>query len=183
MDAIYGAFHRFADGIVPAASSGSMSIMTVGGMDPRTNRYYSYVETYGGGQGGMPGMSGSSAVHTHMTNTRNTPCEVIEREFPLQVKKYQIADNTGGRGAFGGGDGLIRELTLTHGQAVVVAGTSRVAEGPWGLAGGGSGEAAQSNKITADGSEPQPSMSRFDLQAGEGVRLQTAGGGGYGYSR
>lgn len=182
VDAIYGAFHRFAEGIVPAASSGSMSIMTVGGIDPRTNRYYSYVETYGGGQGGMAGLTGSSAVHTHMTNTRNTPCEVIEREFPLRVERYQIADNTGGRGAFAGGDGLIRELTLTHGEAVVVAGTSRVIQGPWGLRGGGAGEAAQSQKLTKEGPLEQASMSRFDIAAGEGVRLQTAGGGGYGTS-
>lgn len=182
VDAIYGAFHRFADDIVPAASSGSMSIMTIGGIDPRNDQYYSYVETYGGGQGGMPGLTGSSAVHTHMTNTRNTPCEVIEREYPLRVDKYQIADNTGGRGAFAGGDGLIRELTLTHGDAIVVAGTSRVADGPWGLQGGGSGEAAQSQKLTAAGPEVQESMSRFDVTAGEGVRLQTAGGGGYGTS-
>lgn len=180
VDAIFGAFHKFAAGLVPAASSGSMSVMTIGGIDPRTNRYYSYVETYGGGQGGMPGHTGSSAVHTHMTNTRNTPCEVIEREFPLRVEKYQIADNTGGRGQFAGGDGLIRELTLTDGEAVVVAGTSRVTSGPWGLRGGGSGEAAQSQKITAQGAEAKESMSRFEVCAGEGVRLQTAGGGGYG---
>jgi len=180
VDAIYGAFHRFADGIVPAASSGSMSIMTIGGVDPRNNRYYSYVETYGGGQGGMPGLTGASAVHTHMTNTRNTPCEVIEREFPLRVERYQIADNTGGRGAYAGGDGLIRELTLTHGEAVVVAGTARVAEGPWGLQGGGSGEAAQSQKLIPEGAQEKESMSRFGVVAGEGVRLQTAGGGGYG---
>jgi len=115
-----------------------------------------------------------------MTNTRNTPCEVIEREFPLRVERYQIADNTGGRGAYAGGDGLIRELTLTHGEAVVVAGTARVAEGPWGLQGGGSGEAAQSQKLTPEGAQEKESMSRFDVVAGEGVRLQTAGGGGYG---
>lgn len=180
VDAIYGAFQQFAEGIVPAASSGSMSIMTVGGVDPQEGRYYSYVETYGGGQGGMNGRSGSSAVHTHMTNTRNTPCEVIEREFPLQVDTYKIADNTGGRGEFGGGDGLIRQLTLTRGDAVVVAGTSRVEQGPWGINGGGNGETARSQRITATGVENQESMARFELHAGEGVRLQTAGGGGYG---
>lgn len=180
VDTIFGAVNRFATGVVPAASSGSMSVMTVGGIDPRNGRYYSYVETYGGGQGGMSGYSGSSAVHTHMTNTRNTPCEVIEREYPLRVERYQIADNTGGRGKFAGGDGLIRELTLTHGEAVVVAGTARMNEGPWGLEGGGSGEVAQSKKITSHGEENQEAMSRFDLVAGESVRLQTAGGGGYG---
>lgn len=180
VDAIYGAFNRFADGLVPAASSGSMSILTIGGLDTDTGDYYSYVETYGGGQGGMPGFSGASAVHTHMTNTRNTPCEVIEREYPLRVNRYQIADNTGGRGEYAGGDGLIRELTLTRGTATVVAGTSRTQEGPWGLAGGGSGEVARSEIITEEGTIGQESMSRFELTAGQGVRLQTAGGGGYG---
>lgn len=180
VDALLGAFYQFAPEHVPAASSGSMSIMTIGGFDHQTGQYFSYVETYGGGQGAMPDQAGASAIHTHMTNTRNTPCEVIEREYPLRVEAYQIADNTGGAGAFSGGDGLIRHLTLTRGKAQVVAGTSRVTTAPWGLAGGADGTPGHVIRHSATGEEPRESMTRFDVAAGEGITIQTAGGGGYG---
>jgi N-methylhydantoinase B len=120
VDVLLGAFQAFAPGLVPAASSGSMSIVTIGGVDERTGRYFSYIETYGGGQGALPNQAGADATHTHMTNTRNTPCEVIEREYPLRVERYAIARNTGGSGKHRGGDGLIRELTLTSGEATAV---------------------------------------------------------------
>lgn len=180
VDAILGAFEQFTDGLVPAASSGSMSMVTVGGLDPRTGRYFSYVETYGGGQGAFPDTDGASATHTHMTNTRNTPCEVIEREYPLRVEAYEIARGTGGEGRFRGGDGLVRRLILTAGDAVVTAGTSRVETTPWGLRGGEDGKPAKVTRHGADGDEDLPSMSRFDLAADEGVSIRTAGGGGYG---
>ena len=180
VDALLGAFHEFAPEHVPAASSGSMSIMTIGGFDETTGQYFSYVETYGGGQGAMPDQHGASAVHTHMTNTRNTPCEVIEREYPLRVEAYQIAEGTGGAGAFRGGDGLIRHLTLTRGTAQVVAGTSRVTTSPWGLAGGEDGTPGHVIRHGADGDESRESMTRFQVHAGEGITIQTAGGGGYG---
>lgn len=180
VDALLGAFHEFAPEHVPAASSGSMSIMTIGGFDQETGQYFSYVETYGGGQGAMPDQNGASAIHTHMTNTRNTPCEVIEREYPLRVEAYRIADKTGGPGEYPGGDGLIRQLTLTRGNAQVVAGTSRVTTAPWGLAEGADGTSGQVIRHTADGDEPRESMTRFDVASGEGITIQTAGGGGYG---
>lgn len=180
VDALLGAFYQFAPEHVPAASSGSMSIMTIGGFDATTGQYFSYVETYGGGQGAMPDQDGASAIHTHMTNTRNTPCEVIEREYPLRVEAYQIADGTGGAGQFRGGDGLIRRLTLTRGSAQVVAGTSRVTTAPWGLAGGADGTPGHILRHTLQGHEPRESMTRFTVQAGEGITIQTAGGGGYG---
>src|SRR5690625_247340 len=180
VDALLGAFHEFAPEHVPAASSGSMSIMTIGGFDETTGQYFSYVETYGGGQGAMPDQDGASAIHTHMTNTRNTPCEVIEREYPLRVEAYQIAEDTGGSGQYRGGDGLIRHLTLTRGRAQVVAGTSRVTTAPWGLAGGEDGVPGHVIRHGADGDESRESMTRFEVQAGEGITIQTAGGGGYG---
>ena len=180
VDALLGAFYEFAPEQVPAASSGSMSIMTIGGFDETTGQYFSYVETYGGGQGAMPDQDGASAIHTHMTNTRNTPCEVIEREYPLRVEAYRIAENTGGAGRYRGGDGLIRHLTLTRGKAQVVAGTSRVTTAPWGLAGGADGKSGSVIRHCANGDEHRESMTRFEVQAGEGITIQTAGGGGYG---
>lgn len=180
VDAMLGAFEEFTEGLVPAASSGSMSIVTIGGVDPVSHRYFSYVETYGGGQGAHPRGHGADATHTHMTNTRNTPCEVIEREYPLRVEKYAIARGSGGVGRFSGGDGLIRELTVVRGGATVVAATSRVTTTPWGLDGGENGAAASIHHVVDGASKELPSMSRFDLQATESVRIQTAGGGGYG---
>lgn len=176
VDAMYGAFEQFTDGIVPAASSGSMSIVTIGGIDPRDGAYYSYVETYGGGQGAWAGGDGADATHTHMTNTRNTPCEVIEREYPLRVGTYAIARGTGGVGRQRGGDGLVRTLTVARGEATVVAATSRVTTAPWGLDGGGEGTPGEVLREDT----PVASMSRFDLGTGESVTIRTAGGGGYG---
>lgn len=180
VDTILGAFEKFTEDLVPAASSGSMSIVTIGGVDTRTGNYYSYVETYGGGQGAAFDMNGASATHTHMTNTRNTPCEVIEREYPLRVEAYEISRGTGGKGKHSGGDGLLRHLTLTHGSATVVAGTSRVTTSPWGLKGGAPGENAQIQLHKEDNVETLPSMSRFDVEAGQGISIRTAGGGGHG---
>lgn len=180
VDALLGAFYEFAPEHVPAASSGSMSIMTIGGFDDVTGQYFSYVETYGGGQGAMPDQNGASAIHTHMTNTRNTPCEVIEREYPLRVEAYRIVDDTGGAGQYTGGDGLLRTLTLTRGHAQVVAGSSRVTTSPWGLAGGADGVPGQVIRHGSDGDEAREPMTRFDVAAVEGITIQTAGGGGYG---
>lgn len=185
VDAILGAFDEFTEGLVPAASSGSMSIITIGGVDPATGRYYSYVETYGGGQGAFPDTPGADAVHTHMTNTRNTPCEVIEREYPLRVEAYEIARNTGGDGKYRGGDGMRRHLTLTAGRATVVAGTSRVTTRPWGLQGGEDGKPAVI-ELYRDGKsdgKDHPSMTMFTLDAGDGLAIATAGGGGYGNAK
>lgn len=180
VDTILGAFDDFTDGLVPAASSGSMSIVTIGGVDPQNGQYYSYVETYGGGQGASIDVDGASATHTHMTNTRNTPCEVIEREYPLRVDSYRIIRGTGGNGNHRGGDGLYRRLTVTRGDATVVAGTSRVTTAPWGLRGGDAGVEAEVRHHHDGVDEPLPSMSKFELTAGEGVSIGTAGGGGYG---
>ncbi|MQA06814.1 MAG: hydantoinase B/oxoprolinase family protein [Streptosporangiales bacterium] len=180
VDVLLGACQAIVPGRVPAASSGSMSIVTVGGRHPRTGEYFSYVETYGGGQGAHPLLAGADAVHTHMTNTRNTPCEVIEREYPLLVRRYEVARDTGGAGRHRGGAGLIRELELTEGEAVTVVATARVDRQPWGLDGGEPGRPAVVRAVL-DGEEVElPAMSRLTLSAGDRVHIQTAGGGGYG---
>ncbi|MCE3552748.1 hydantoinase B/oxoprolinase family protein [Pseudonocardia sp. RS11V-5] len=184
VDALLGAFAQIVPDRVPAASSGSMSIVTVGGQDPRTGRYYSYVETYGGGQGAGPHTDGDSAVHTHMTNTRNTPCEVIEREYPLRVDRYAIARGTGGAGRCRGGDGLIREITLTDGTATAVVATARVDTRPWGLHGGQDAVGARVAVTHQNsGTTELPAMSSVRLEAGTTLSVRTAGGGGFGEAR
>jgi N-methylhydantoinase B len=180
VDTLLGALQQIAPERVPAASSGSMSILTIGGYDVTSGRYFSYVETYGGGQGALPSGDGADAVHTHMTNTRNTPCEVIEQEYPLRVRRYALAENTGGRGRFRGGHGLIRELELTQGQASAVVATGRVERSPWGLAGGHPGGPARIG-LLRDGTERHLQvMDHLQLRAADCLLIQTAGGGGYG---
>ncbi|AWB82381.1 5-oxoprolinase [Corynebacterium yudongzhengii] len=180
VDTIFGAFNEFTEHLVPAASSGSMSIVTIGGIDPKNGTYYSYVETYGGGQGANPDGPGASATHTHMSNTKNTPCEVIEREYPLRVERYEIVRNSGGSGLYRGGEGLRRSLTLTRGKATVVAGTSRVATRPWGLNGGGDGGPARVEARTNGEVRELESMGSLQVGVDGTVTIQTAGGGGYG---
>ena len=180
VDALLAAFDRLSPGLAPAASCGSQNILTIGGTDPATGQPYSYVETYGGGQGATATEAGAGATHTHMTNTRNTPCEVIEREYPLRVERYAIARGTGGAGRHRGGDGMIRELTLTRGEAIAVIATSRTTTRPWGLHGGADGTSSQT--WTTDNGERHalPSMGQVALSAGRSLAIQTAGGGGYG---
>lgn len=180
VDVLFGAFDRISPGIAPAASSGSMSIVTIGGFDPTTRRYFSYVETYGGGQGASDSQSGADAVHTHMTNTLNTPCEVIEREYPLRVRRYEIARGTGGAGRHRGGDGLVRELELTSGEATAVIATARVTRRPWALHGGEAAQPASVRLTTGASTQDLPAMSSHRMSAGDRLRIQTAGGAGYG---
>ncbi|SJM62695.1 hydantoinase B/oxoprolinase family protein [Gulosibacter sp. 10] len=180
VDALLGAFHRIAPDVVPAASCGSQNILTIGGLDEATGEYFSYVETYGGGQGANPDLDGGDAVHTHMTNTRNTPCEVIEREYPLRVRRYEIATGTGGRGRFRGGDGLVRELEVTSSSATAVIATSRVTTRPWGLEGGEPGSSGRVWITTEAGSADLPSLCQQRVDRGETIAIQTAGGGGFG---
>src|SRR5208282_6039617 len=97
---------------VPAASAGTMSNLTIGGVDPRTSEPFTYYETAAGGMGARPGIDGISGVQTHMTNSLNTPIEALEYAYPLRVRRYAYRDGSGGRGAYRGGDGLIREVEM-----------------------------------------------------------------------
>src|SRR5947209_4783460 len=115
-----------------AARQGTMNNVLVGGDG------WVYYETLAGGQGGRPGRPGMSAVHTAMTNTRNTPVEAFERAFPMRVLRYRIRAGSGGRGRFAGGDGLDRDLELLE-DATVSLVTERRVSRPWGLEGGDPG--------------------------------------------
>jgi N-methylhydantoinase B len=185
-DVVLGALAQTIPDNVPAASSGSMGLFTIGGIDPRTARYYSYVETYGGGQGALVNQDGMDGVHTNMTNTRNTPVEVIEIAYPLLVNKYSLVPDTDGPGKFRGGLGLTRELEVLDHAPVMSLGTDRLKLHPWGLKGGKAGGTVGSRIITAAGEEiPLPSKTTREVAPGSRIILQTAGAGGYGdpYSR
>ena len=116
-----------------------MNNLTFGGIDPRMGEYFAYYETIGGGMGASHGIHGQSAIHTHMTNTMNTPIEALERTFPLRAVRYAIRRGSGGRGRHIGGDGIIREIeALCDMSASIISERRRFA--PYGLNGGQQGE-------------------------------------------
>ena len=110
VDVLFSALAPAAPDRIPAASSGSMSNLTIGGFDRFRARHFSYYETIAGGAGAAPGHPGASGIHTHMTNTLNTPIEALEAYYPMRITEYRMRRGSGGRGAARGGDGLVREL-------------------------------------------------------------------------
>jgi N-methylhydantoinase B len=180
-EVILGALSKTICEKVPAASTGSMSIFTIGGVDPRSGEYYSYVETYGGGQGGLINQDGMDGVHVHMTNTMNTPTEVIEIAYPLRVGCYGLVPDTDGPGKFRGGLGLTREITTVDHTATISIGMERRRIHPWGLAGGKPGGASVSWLISPEGEKQNlPSKVTRQVEKGTCIVLKTAGGGGFG---
>src|SRR5699024_4882332 len=111
-DTIFGALAELLPEDSMAACAGTMNGFAIGGFDASTEEYFSYVETYGGGQGAVSNLDGMDGVHTNMTNTLNTPVEVIEQTFPLRVNKYGLVNSSGGAGKHRGGLGLEREIIL-----------------------------------------------------------------------
>ena len=139
------------------------------------------METYGGGQGAVFNQDGMDGVHTNMTNTRNTPVEVIEIAYPLRVDRYGLVPDTDGPGEFRGGLGLTRELTVLDHNPVMSLGSDRLRLSPWGLAGGGPGGTVDSYIVPPSGDKVQlPSKTTREVQAGTKIVLRTAGAGGYG---
>ena len=131
VDVVLGALAQAIPDRIPAASSGTMNNVVIGGVDPRTGSAFTYYETLAGGLGGHPKGPGLSAVQAHMTNTKNTPVEALEHAYPLRVRRYAIRTGTGGAGASPGGDGLIRAIeALAPCRAALL--TERRASRPYG---------------------------------------------------
>src|SRR3984957_3901800 len=170
---------------IPAAASGTMNNLTIGGMDLRndssgTGQPFAYYETIAGGMGARPGKAGVSGIHTHMTNSLNTPAEALEYAYPLRVRRYSLRPNSGGQGKFRGGDGIVREIELlTDCEVTLLA--DRRSRGPWGLSGGKDGAAGSASVIHSDGRiEGMPGKFSTRLRRGERIRIETPGGGGWG---
>jgi N-methylhydantoinase B len=165
---------------IPAAASGTMNNLTIGGIDPRTGEPFAYYETIAGGMGARPSKDGVSGVHTHMTNSLNTPAEALEYAYPLRVRIYSLRHDSGGKGKHRGGDGIVREIeVLTDCEVTLLA--DRRARGPWGLSGGAAGTPGETVVVRLDGSsEEMPGKFSTRLRAGESIRIETPGGGGWG---
>ena len=184
VDCVWGAFAQILPQRMPAASSGTMNNLTAGGIDPRSGGPWAYYETSGGGLGGGPQSAGLNAAHSHMTNTLNTPAEALELAYPLRVLENSIRRNSGGEGAQRGGDGLVRR-TQFLGDARVTLITERRVGRAWGANGGGKGEPGR-NWLETRGPNGEPKLRPLpgkivlSVKAGEAVRLETPGGGGWG---
>jgi N-methylhydantoinase B len=180
VDVLYKCLAKALPDQIPAASQGSMNNVTFGGIDPRTGSPFAYYETVAGGMGGRPGQDGISGVHTHMTNSMNTPVEAFEHAYPVQVVRYSFRPRSGGNGKWRGGDGLIRELRfLTKAQITVLS--DRRKSRPYGLNGGESAEPGVNEIISRAGTVQQvPSKFSMWVEAGDTLSVKTPGGGGWG---
>jgi N-methylhydantoinase B len=204
-DVVLGALAAAVPDRVVAGSQGTMNNVTFGGTDPRDGAAYAFYETVGGGSGGYDGGDGMDGVHVHMSNTRNTPAEVLETAYPLRVERYAYRPDSGGAGEFRGGLGLRRDVTVRDHAATVSLLTDRRRHPPYGLAGGDAGATGAAYRVgpevdvdpdrwasVADGSgdgpegDPARDVERLpgkvtrDLPAGTTVSLRTPGAGGYG---
>jgi N-methylhydantoinase B len=180
VDVLFKALAQALPEQIPAASQGTMNNLTIGGVDQRTGREFAYYETIAGGMGARPAHAGMSAVHTHMTNSLNTPVEALEYAYPLRVREYAIRENSGGRGKQRGGCGVVREIeTLVPARMALLADRRRRA--PYGLAGGSEGRSGRDSLIGGDGRRRRlKSKGSRELRAGDRVRIETPGGGGHG---
>ncbi len=165
---------------IPAAASGTMNNLTIGGVDPRTGAPFAYYETIAGGMGARPGKPGVSGIHAHMTNSLNTPAEALEYAYPLRVRWYSLRPGSGGTGKFRGGDGIVREIEVLADCEVTLL-ADRRSRGSWGLSSGADGQPGKTYITRQDGSvQPMPAKFSSRLHKGERITIETPGGGGWG---
>jgi N-methylhydantoinase B len=180
VDVLLGALAQAFPERVPAASAGTMSNLTIGS----SQHGFAFYETLAGGAGGGPAGPGAHAVQTHMTNTRNTPIEALERSLPLRVLATDVRRGSGGAGAQRGGDGVVRRLRVLT-PASIGWSAGRQTQGPWGLAGGGPGRsgAAVFRRAGTSKDRPLPPQAGVDLGPGDEIEVRSPGGGGHGSVR
>ena len=171
-DVVLGALAKALPERIPAASHGSMNNLAMGSAGPRPWNYY---ETMAGGMGASAAGPGQSGVQSHMTNTLNTPIEVLESHYPLRVERYGLRRGSGGAGKYPGGDGLLRELRFLDSASFTLL-TERRSLRPWGLQ-GGEGGASGENQFNG---EPLPGKFAGQAKAGDLLTIATPGGGGWG---
>ena len=178
-DVVLGALSRVAPEQIPAASSGTMNNLTFGGWDARRGAPFAYYETIAGGMGASALSDGPSALHTHMTNSWNTPIEAFEHQYPMRIRSYRIRTGSGGAGKHRGGDGIVREFEFLCPAQVTIL-SDRRKHGPYGLFGGDSGRPGSNTLLRGNRKISVAAKARFEAQAGDVFRIESPGGGGYG---
>ena len=178
-DVLLGALAKAAPNRIPAASSGTMNNLTMGGWDARRRQNFAYYETIAGGMGASRVAPGLSAVHTHMTNSWNTPIEAFERQYPMRICCYEVRRGSGGAGKHAGGDGIVREIEFLTATDVTIL-SDRRARGPYGLNGGKAGKPGRNSLLRGKKNIAIPAKANFMSQPGDVLRIETPGGGGWG---
>ncbi len=172
-DVLLGALSQAAPERIPAASQGTMNNVSFGGNG------FAWYETIAGGMGASAHADGQSAVHTHMTNSWNTPVEAFEHNYPVRVKRYSVRRGSGGAGRFRGGDGIVRELEFLAPAEVTILSDRRM-KGPYGLSGGAQGAKGKNTLLRGKKAVRLEGKARFEVEEGDIVRIETPGGGGFG---
>ncbi len=179
VDVLLGALSRAIPEKIPAASSGTMNNVAFGGYDPKRKRSFAYYETIGGGMGASSALPGLSGVHTHMTNSLNTPLEALENYLPLRIKRYCLRRGSGGKGKNKGGEGIIREYEFSVPTQVSII-SERRRFTPYGLQGGKSGRKGRNVLFSKGKRRDLGSKVNIQVQPGDVLRIETPGGGGFG---
>ncbi|MFW9831335.1 MAG: hydantoinase B/oxoprolinase family protein [Candidatus Thorarchaeota archaeon] len=180
VDVLLGALEQALPYRIPAASQGTMNNLTIGGKIPGTLHAFTFYETIGGGMGARPTANGIDGIHSHMTNTANTPIEAIESTYPLRVHRYQLIPKSGGIGRYRGGLGIRRDIEILTKSAVVSIQSERRTFAPWGLQGGQPGHCGR-NYLKRQGKwKKLPGKVTFTAQKGDIISIRTPGGGGLG---
>jgi N-methylhydantoinase B len=181
-DMVMGALANFMPAQVMACSQGTSAILTLGGLDPRTRRRYVSYETVKGGFGARPNKDGINVIASGISNTMNTPVEIMEMTFPVRIERYEINPDSGGAGRYRGGCGARRVWRLLDGaDATGALCMERMTSPPFGLCGGKPGAAAVVELTTPDGATRRlPSKGAFELPAGSVIDMVTPGSGGFG---
>ena len=179
-DVLFAALAQALPDRIPAASQGTMNNLLIGGHDLARDKPFVYYETIGGGMGARPTKDGVSGIHTHMTNTMNTPIEALEFAFPLRVQRYALRRGSGGIGAHSGGDGLVRDVEFLSPARVTVL-SERRKNAPPGSQGGHHGHTGENVLLRGGYEEVQlAGKETFDVAAGDVLSIRTPGGGGWG---
>ena len=180
-DVLLAAIAQAIPQIIPAASQGTMNNLLIGGHDAIRDKPFVYYETIAGGMGARPRKDGVSGIHTHMTNTMNTPIEALEFVYPLRIQGYSLRRGSGGAGKFRGGDGLIRDVEFLS-QARVTLLSERRRFAPYGLQGGHQGERGENVLFRGGYEEVRLSGKEvLDVEPGDVLSIRTPGGGGWGF--
>jgi N-methylhydantoinase B/oxoprolinase/acetone carboxylase alpha subunit len=179
VDVLLGALAKAVPERIPAASQGTMNNIAFGGYDPGRKRHFAYYETIGGGMGAGATGPGLSGVHTHMTNSLNTPIEALENYLPLKIRSYALRKGSGGRGSNSGGEGIVREYEFSVPVDLTVI-SERRRFAPYGAGGGGEAATGRNAVESRGRSRPLGGKGNVKLARGDILRIETPGGGGYG---